>query len=134
MKSKADHARGWFRKADSDLSAAEQILGGEGPYDTACFHAQQAVEKLLKGLLAFLEQAIPRTHDLEELARLCETLDSTLADELASLDLATLSDYAVVLRYDSEFWPEREEAAEAARSATELRSLVLSKVPAEAKP
>ncbi|MEM6430667.1 MAG: HEPN domain-containing protein [Deinococcota bacterium] len=103
MKNKADHARGWFLKADSDLSAARQILSGEGPYDTACFHAQQAVEKLLKGMLAFHEQAIARTHDLEELAQLCKTLDPSLTDALERFNLANLSDYAVVLRYDDEF-------------------------------
>ena len=134
MKSKVDHARGWFLKADSDLSAAKRILSGEGPYDTACFHAQGAVEKLLKGMLAFYERAIPRTHDLEELAQLCAVLDSSLADDLTNLNLAELSDYAVVLRYDSEFWPDREVAAEAAHSAATVRSLVLPKVPVEARP
>lgn len=37
--------RGWFRKADSDLADARRTTASEGPYDTACFHAQQAVEK-----------------------------------------------------------------------------------------
>ena len=134
MKSKVDHARGWFLKADSDLSAAKRILGGDGPYDTVCFHAQQVVEKLLKGMLAFYEQAIPRTHDLEELAQLCAVLDSSLADDLTNLNLAELSDYAVVLRYDSEFWPDREIAAEAADLAAAIRHILLSKVSAEARP
>jgi HEPN domain-containing protein len=126
MKSKLDHARGWFLKADSDLSAASQILSGAGPYDTACFHAQQAIEKLLKGMLAFHEQAIPRTHDLEELAQLCEVLDPSLKADLTSLNLAELSDYAVILRYDSEFWPEHKVAKDAADLAAAVRSLVLS--------
>jgi hypothetical protein len=39
---------------------------------TACFHAQQAVEKCLKGLLALHGQAFPATHNLEELQRLGE--------------------------------------------------------------
>jgi len=53
MKDNKAHARGWFLKAESDLSAAQQVLAGEGPYDTACFHAQQSIEKLLKGFLAY---------------------------------------------------------------------------------
>ena len=85
-------------------------------------------------MLAFYERAIPRTHDLEELAQLCAVLDSSLADDLTNLNLAELSDYAVVLRYDSEFWPDREVAAEAAHSAATVRSLVLPKVPVEARP
>lgn len=52
MKDKSALARGWFRKADSDLADARRTTASEGPYDTACFHAQQAVEKYLKGVLA----------------------------------------------------------------------------------
>jgi HEPN domain-containing protein len=134
MKDSAEHARGWFLKGDSDLSAAKQILSGPGPYDTVCFHAQQAVEKYFKTLLALHEQAIPRTHDVEELARLCEALDSSLKAELLSLNLAELSDYAVILRYDSEFWPEREVAQSAADLAATVRLLVLSRLPTKAAP
>ena len=54
MKDAAALAQGWFRKADSDLADATRTVVSEGPYDTACFHAQQAVEKCLKGYLAFM--------------------------------------------------------------------------------
>ncbi len=53
-------------------------MDGDGPYDTACFHAQQAVEKLLKGLLAFQDQAFPHTHNLEELLALCVAMEPGL--------------------------------------------------------
>jgi HEPN domain-containing protein len=53
MKDRLALARGWFRKADSDLTDARRTAASEGPYDTACFHAQQAVEKYLKGFLAW---------------------------------------------------------------------------------
>jgi HEPN domain-containing protein len=48
----ADVIRRWVRKAEHDLEAAKRILGREEacPYDTACFHCQQAVEKYLKAL------------------------------------------------------------------------------------
>ena len=55
------YARGWFLKGESDLSAAHRVIDGEGPYDTACFHAQPAAEKFLKGFLALKNQPIPRT-------------------------------------------------------------------------
>lgn len=61
MADRSTHPRGWFLKGESDLSAAHRILDGEGPYDTACFHAQQAAEKFLKGFLALKDQPIPRT-------------------------------------------------------------------------
>lgn len=67
MKDREALARGWFRKAESDLADAKRTIASDGPYDTACFHAQQAVERYLKGYLAWRDQPIPRTHDLEEL-------------------------------------------------------------------
>ena len=65
MKDNVALALGWMRKGDSDLADARRTVGSGGPYDTACFHAQQAVEKYLKALLAFDGQPIPRTHDLK---------------------------------------------------------------------
>jgi HEPN domain-containing protein len=37
------------------------------PWDTVCFHAQQAAEKLLKALLVAHEDVVSRTHDLSAL-------------------------------------------------------------------
>jgi len=73
MKCKFDLANGWLKKGDSDLADVRRGLASEGPYDTACFHAQQAVEKYLKSLLAYHGTPIPLTHDVEELQRLCLT-------------------------------------------------------------
>ena len=58
-------ARQWVAKASNDLLNADNNLrSAEIPYDTVCFHCQQAVEKLLKGYLACLGQSPPVTHDL----------------------------------------------------------------------
>jgi HEPN domain-containing protein len=103
----------------------------DGPYDTACFHAQQAAEKYLKSLLAFQGEPFPRTHNLEELQHLGEALP---AWPLAGLDLTQLSSYAVEVRYDFEFWPDRQTAQEAIGLASDVRRLVLGAVPPAAKP
>ena len=50
MSGPIDLTWGWLRKADSDLATASRVVAGEGPYDTACYHAQQAIEKSLKAL------------------------------------------------------------------------------------
>ena len=130
MKDKVTHARGWFQKADSDLSDARRTVASDGPFDTACFHAQQAAEKYLKGLLAFHERPIPRTHDIEELQCLC--LD--LLEIPEQMDLTVLSDYAVPARYDLDFWPDRETACEALELAERVRTTVLASIPEETKP
>ncbi len=132
MKDAAALAQGWFRKADSDLADAARTVSSEGPYDTACFHAQQAVERYLKGYLALHGNAIPRIHDLEELQRQCG--DAASWSELSSLDLAELTGYAVELRYDAEFWPPQQTAAEALALAKHVREMVLARVPLSARP
>jgi HEPN domain-containing protein len=131
MPDKFELARGFFLKAESDLNTAQRMAESDGPYDTACFHAQQPAEKYLKGLLAFQGEPFPRTHNLEELQRLGEALP---AWPLAALDLTQLSSYAVEVRYDFEFWPDRQTAQEAIGLASEVRRLVLGSVPAGARP
>jgi len=116
-----------MRKGDSDLADARRTVGSDGPYDTACFHAQQAVEKYLKALLAFHGQPVPRTHDLEELQRLCTPL--LALTEFSALDLTELSGYAVELRYDADFWPALDTAADAVALAEKLRAMVVPILP-----
>ena len=63
MPTLADLARGWMQKGDSDRLTAERTLLGAGPYDTAWFHCQQAVEKYLKAVLAW-PGSRPRAHTI----------------------------------------------------------------------
>lgn len=97
--------KGWFAKAESDLRNITLVLPDpDCPFDTVCFHAQQAAEKYLKGLLTFYSISFPKSHDLEELA--------ALVPERAKLnlnieELIELSQLAVVPRYpgfDDEPW------------------------------
>lgn len=132
MKGPADHARQWLLKADSDLANARQTLDGPGPYDTACFHAQQAIEKCLKAVLAYSGDPIPRTHKLEVLAPLVRAAAPGL--DLDAERLKKITPYAVKPRYELGFWPGREEAAEAVVAAEEVRDRVRRVLPPEAVP
>ena len=128
MSGKSELVGGWIAKADSDLLAG-QLLSKSGPYDIVCFHAQQAIEKLLKALLAFCDQPQPRTHDLEELQRLVLAVHES--KELADLDLFEASDYAVMARYDLQFWPDEETAAGALSLAADVKQIILAILAAE---
>jgi len=132
MKNREALAQGWFRKGDSDLADVRRTIESDGPYDTGCFHAQQAVEKYLKGFLAWHGFEIPRTHDLEELQRQC--LQEAEIEGLSGLDLTDLTGYAVELRYDAEFWPSQSTAGEALELAAKVKALILGHVPDSAKP
>jgi HEPN domain-containing protein len=127
MKDRRDLAAGWFRKAESDLTTAQLVLASVGPYDTACYHAQQAAEKYLKGFLAFRGAAIPRIHDLLELNQLC--IDLAGSWNVNPDSLAELMPYAVESRYDLEFFPDWATAFEAIELAQQIRDAVLVAVP-----
>jgi hypothetical protein len=65
---RAADARAWIEKATLDLRSAEADLAARPAIiGDALFHCQQAVEKALKGLLAWHDEPFRKTHDLAEL-------------------------------------------------------------------
>lgn len=127
MKDRRDLVLGWLRKADSDLAVLELAFNAETALDTACFHAQQAAEKLLKAFLLDRQVAFPFTHDLARLLLLCEAQDPSFAVLLSFAEV--LTPYAVELRYDSEFWPSLEIARDARDATLAIRRFVLQRLP-----
>ncbi len=128
MKEKADLVRGWLRKAASDIVSMEATLAA-GAFDGACFHAQQAAEKYLKGFLAYHDRPFPYTHNLAELTGLCAVIDA--AFHSLAQGAAELTPYAVRLRYDEDFWPPLETAHQARAAALAIRDCVLTRLPEE---
>jgi HEPN domain-containing protein len=77
----------------------EAALHADGNPDTVLgFHAQQAVEKLIKAFLSQLGTPFELTHNLARL----QTVLSAAGEVLPAtpLPLGALNDYAVVYRYD----------------------------------
>jgi len=117
MNAERDLARQWVAKARNDLLNADNNLKSEiVPYDTVCFHCQQAAEKLLKAYLVAKSVQPPFTHDL--LLLLEDVLVLSADAETLRDDLASLMPYAVHARYpDEAFIPTPEDAYEARRAA-----------------
>ncbi len=117
MNAEMDLARQWLAKAKNDLLNADNNLRSEIiPYDTVCFHSQQAAEKLLKAYLVARGVQPPLTHDL--LLLLEEILRYDADAETLRDDLALLMPYAVGARYPDEFFtPTPEDAREARQAA-----------------
>jgi len=117
MCEEVDTARRWVAKAINDLLNADNNLSSEKiPYDTVCFHCQQAAEKLLKAYLVCIGQAPPVTHDL--LLLLERVLPSSPEAEELRDSLILLMPYAVEVRYpDDWFMPSAEDAQEARDAA-----------------
>lgn len=118
----------WLRKADNDLLNIRNNLTAEDvPTDTICFHAQQAVEKLLKALLIAHGRNVAKSHDLVKL--LTDVAD--LAPELGQFEelLEEISEYGVSVRYPDGYCdPTVEEARNAYETAEKIRCVVLSKL------
>lgn len=123
MKNQHDLAESWFRKGDSDITAVKILLEAEGPYDTACFHAQQAVEKYLKGFIELHKEVAPRIHDLVELNRRCAIHQASWSIEEEIL--SKLTNYAVESRYQLDFFPDKQLAVDALSEAQLICRIVL---------
>jgi len=67
------------------------------PLESLGFHAQQCVEKALKGYLTMHQVSFQRRHDLSYLLDLCVPFDEDFAQFYASAD--ELTPYAVEFRY-----------------------------------
>ncbi|PKN76910.1 MAG: DNA-binding protein [Deltaproteobacteria bacterium HGW-Deltaproteobacteria-10] len=125
---KAEVVRLWIKKADHDLqNIANNLSAIDIPTDTLCFHAQQAIEKIFKGLLVAHGMPISKTHDLSKLL----TDISQIAPELLAYEdeLEEISEYSVSARYpDALYEPSLDETRSAYETAKEIRALVLEKL------
>ncbi len=116
----------WVRKADADFDLAEHLLAeGSNFLNAIAFHCQQAVEKYLKAFLVWHQIHFPKTHDLEELLDLVETVEAGLAESLR--DVIVLTPYGVEVRYPGDR-PDAtpETARQAVQLARQVRDAVAS--------
>jgi HEPN domain-containing protein len=120
-----DTVKEWVEKAERDYATATRELAAvdQPNYDAVCFHAQQCIEKLIKGLLIHRGVVPTKTHDL---AYLCQLLSPVCPEWSWPIeDLRFLTRAAVAFRYPGES-ADREEAALSFDIATHLRKNLLS--------
>ncbi len=95
----ADLAQRLLRKAGQDGRAAQVLALASDTADEAIgFHAQQAVEKLLKAVLAGRAIPFKQTHNLTQLAAALRAHGVEFPAHLE--DVFELGPFAVALRYD----------------------------------
>ncbi len=98
MNSSAEFARGLLVKARGDGYVLARLADDESaPQWILGFHAQQAVEKALKAVLALHQLEFPRTHNLSMLLEILRRAGVTPPPEGDALD--QLIPFGVALRY-----------------------------------
>lgn len=120
MPEEIEIAKQWLAKAKNDLLNADNNLqSDEIPFDTVCFHCQQAAEKFLKAYLIGNNRSYPITHDLFLILEKILPLNKQ-AEHLRDA-LSILTPYAVEVRYpDDWFMPSEQDAKEARNAADEV--------------
>lgn len=87
------------RKAEEDAEAMRILMDASSSSDEIIgFHAQQAVEKLLKALLSHRHVTFRKTHDLTELIDLLAANGIPVPPEIA--EVRRLGPYAAEFRYE----------------------------------
>lgn len=125
MKSRSlELAAQWMEKTRHDLVTARAVLDLlDGPNDTPCFHAQQAVEKALKALLTACDVRFQRVHDL--MSHCDAAIPYAPGLKAYRQRIADLADYAIQVRYPGDWEePSRTDALAALTTAEQVVSFI----------
>ena len=92
----------WMEFAEMDFLTAKHLYEHmyPKPLEIICYHCQQAIEKLLKGVLISKDVTIKKTHDLGLLAEMLQ--EYTEVDEKYLEMCDDLTPYGVKIRYPQE--------------------------------
>lgn len=122
--------REWFQKAEADARTAKREFDAvDSPnYDAVCFHSQQCIEKMMKGILVHHRVTFTKTHDLVQVFELLKTVCREL--ECSDGDLRFLTSFGVSFRYPGES-ADREDAQNALEVCERLCMVLDPHLPSE---
>ncbi len=125
MNEAKDVFRLWLAKAENDLlNIRNNLYAAQVPWDTVCFHAQQAAEKHLKAFLVSCGKLAPRSHDLVALLALCVEAEPALG--VLEADCRRLTYYGTTSRYpDETYEPDEEDGRQAFAASLRIQQLIL---------
>jgi HEPN domain-containing protein len=97
-----DYLKYWLFRANEDILVIEKLFSSEPELfaSSICFLTQQAIEKFFKAFLVFHNINFPKTHDLDFLLIECKKIN----DKIYDIDLGSLTDFAVSMRYPDDFY------------------------------
>jgi HEPN domain-containing protein len=122
------YVKNWLTRADEDLKLVEILLGEKEVYpNPICFHAQQAVEKYLKGFLARHDLHVRKIHDLEILLDDIKNIDQSFEELRESA--VFLNQFYIESRYPDDYTEfSIEDAQRGYEAAKKIRDIVWSKI------
>lgn len=126
-KEKDEYLENWLFRAKEDIAVINSLFRTDPDFyaSTICFHAQQAVEKFLKAFLVYHNVDFPRTHDVDFLLMECKKIDSNDFE----IDLGSLSDFGVNIRYPDDFYvPDKEETIQYRNIAHTIGNIIEKKI------
>lgn len=116
----------WVEFARMDFLTAKHLheYMHPKPLEIICYHCQQAIEKLLKGVLISKGVTIKKTHDLGLLAEMLQ--EYTEVDEKYLEMCDDLTPYGVKIRYPQELFIEEYHVKKALEETQELYDWLLT--------
>lgn len=110
----------WINFARMDFLAAKHLYDHmyPKPLEIICYHCQQSIEKLLKGVLISKGVMIKKTHDLGLLAEMLQEYEAVDEEYLEMCD--DLTPYGVKIRYPQELYIEEYHVTKALRETETL--------------
>ena len=132
MKNNLDRARESFQKGESDVRTVRLLVNAGGPFDTAFFHAQEAVRMFFVGILALSDGTLPISDHSSPLQTLgCSRIQDW---PFADLDLSLFPRGSAELPYDLDFWPNGQQTNSPLKVAEEVRSRTMAYVSKNSRP
>lgn len=115
----------WMDFAEMDFLTAKHLYEHmyPKPLEIICYHCQQCIEKLLKGVLISKDVTLRKTHDLGLLAEMLQ--DYTDVDEKYLEMCDDLTPYGVKIRYPQELFIEEYNVEKALEETQELHDWLI---------
>jgi len=118
----------WQRLAEMDLMSSEYLLKmNPVPIEIICYLCQQSAEKYLKGYLVLHGMNPPKTHDLNQLQKLCSSISNNFTD--VADHCSDLTAYGVQPRYPMQLMLEERDMQEALMNAKAIRDFIINIAP-----
>ena len=125
---KAEILQQWLEKGNNELRSAVHLstMHHPTPDEVICFLCQQSAEKYLKAFIFTHDIEPEKTHDLEELVKVCQKYNTNFSTLLSKT--IVLKGYAVMPRYPNELKITNEDMKTAIQYAKDIQEFVLQAI------